>query len=265
MSTDIEAINNTAANNIFAAFTKGIRNYFKFSGRTCRYDYWGYTVVQALIYLLCNVAESIIPQLWTLYMVVSLLLLIPAIAIFARRLHDVNKSFIKWFVIPFIIFLVGGLVVVPITSVSIHLGFIFFVFAVAGLVWVILLFVDTCRKGNAESNKYGEPIIEGEGYDRKFIVLLLSCFIIGAISSEIYIKSHPQVDPTIENEVTYNLNHPFAEENVDSEQAAEPIQNEEDKVQEEAVEAVETESEAVQNEEDEVEEAVEAAEAESDE
>jgi len=186
-----ELIKNEAASNIFAVYAKAFRNYFRFSGRTCRYDYWAFTLVNLLVSLLLSIVGSIGSFLAYMSMIYGWLVLVPSTAIQARRLHDVNKSFSKWFILPlvllFLLIFISRFLGQAGSGVILILAGLFFVF------WGITLIVFTCRKGNPESNEYGEPIVESQSQDKKakwliFLlcilpaILLICALIVGGIS-----------------------------------------------------------------------------------
>lgn len=75
------------------AFLKMLANYSDFKGRTSREDFWWAILGN---YILTCVLNFILRFLGTpgaiLAFLVSLALLIPGLAIWTRRLHDINKS-----------------------------------------------------------------------------------------------------------------------------------------------------------------------------
>ena len=73
------------------------KNYFNFSGRTGRSGYWWYCLwsvmlgfAAGILYVALGFTDPL--QLVTPANVFSLFMLVPALAIGARRLHDVGKS-----------------------------------------------------------------------------------------------------------------------------------------------------------------------------
>ncbi|MCQ2232584.1 MAG: DUF805 domain-containing protein [Paludibacteraceae bacterium] len=82
-------------------FIKCLKNYANFNGRARRKEYWMFTLFYTLLYLpvyaITMFATSqellslaLIANL--LMMVIALGLLLPALAVQVRRLHDINKS-----------------------------------------------------------------------------------------------------------------------------------------------------------------------------
>lgn len=84
-----------------------IKNYFNFSGRARRKEYWMFSLISAIIALVLSVIDAVIGiTLFTsLY---SLFVLIPNLSITFRRLHDINKS--AWWLLISIIPIVGAIV-----------------------------------------------------------------------------------------------------------------------------------------------------------
>ena len=84
-------------------FLKVVRdNYANFKGRARRKEYWMFTLVNTVISIGISsiLASSISGYLEFIYIIYSLGVLIPSIAVGVRRMHDVGKS--GWFsLIPF--------------------------------------------------------------------------------------------------------------------------------------------------------------------
>lgn len=80
--------------NIFYYFKKCIvENYVNFSGRARRMEYWSFQLVNFIISTVINLV-TILAQtnLSILSGIFSLAILLPSLAVFVRRLHDVGKS-----------------------------------------------------------------------------------------------------------------------------------------------------------------------------
>ncbi len=104
-------------------FLDPIKNHYAdFNGRAGREEFWMFIAVYVAIYVVLMVLN-----LDLIAMLFSLALLVPSLAIGARRLHDTNLS--GW------LQLIG---IIPIL----------------GLIVMIVLFV---REGDKAANKYGEP------------------------------------------------------------------------------------------------------------
>jgi uncharacterized membrane protein YhaH (DUF805 family) len=70
------------------AIKRGFQNYFKFSGRATRAEYWWFILFTQLISFV-----AIVPIIgWIIAPLVSLGSIIPSISLSVRRLHDIGKS-----------------------------------------------------------------------------------------------------------------------------------------------------------------------------
>ena len=85
------------------------KKYFVFEGRASRSEYWWFQLIVAPSYVIFEITNSESSPVSFLFLVFTLLTLIPAISAGVRRLHDTNKSgfYLLLSFIPFI----GGLIV----------------------------------------------------------------------------------------------------------------------------------------------------------
>lgn len=89
-------------NEQFNHFLRVLRRAFDFNTRSSRAEFWWFTLFEILIAL---AILMIMPFLSPIY---SLLLMIPAIAVSIRRLHDIGKS--GWWLLLIFVPLIGGIV-----------------------------------------------------------------------------------------------------------------------------------------------------------
>ncbi len=110
------------------------RKYFEFQGRASRAEYWWFRVFAAVIEGAVSFAASTPVE----YLVMGILV-VPELAVTARRLHDTDRS--AWWLL---------------LSAS---RFLFFVshgdFRLIGWPAALLLFVFMVQKGNPGENRYG--------------------------------------------------------------------------------------------------------------
>jgi len=111
-------------------YIKALKNYANFSGRARRKEYWLFTLYNIIIYValvILGIMVGFLPEggegvFGSLYMVG---VLIPALAVFVRRLHDTGRSG-WWFLLNFVPF------------------------------GVIVVFVFLVEDSNPDSNKFGK-------------------------------------------------------------------------------------------------------------
>ncbi len=80
-------IDNIDAKNILQCYTDAFKKYATFSGITSRSGFWYFQLVSFIVVILLSIIS-----MGALAPVYSLVILIPALAIGARRLHDTGKS-----------------------------------------------------------------------------------------------------------------------------------------------------------------------------
>ncbi len=145
----------------------GFQNYFKFSGRATRAEYWWFALFTQLLQL-----AGMIPVLgWAVAILGFLATIIPSFSLSVRRLHDIGKSgwwMLVWLMIIVIyVILIIGFVISAINSegpgISEEESFLiimpwlvgFGVFSLVTLgviIWWVVWFV---QKGDKGPNKYG--------------------------------------------------------------------------------------------------------------
>ena len=111
-------------------FMAVIKNYAGFSGRAGRKEYWMFILVYILIYIALMVVGSMLPESIGMILpgLFGLALLIPTLAVGARRLHDGDRS--GWWLL---------LSIVPIASFY--------------LLYLLII------KGTPGANRFGEPAV----------------------------------------------------------------------------------------------------------
>jgi uncharacterized membrane protein YhaH (DUF805 family) len=105
------------------AIKSGFSNYVGFSGRAVRSEYWYWTLFVILASLVAGIIDAVL-GLGLVGAIVSLALLLPGIAVSARRLHDLDRT-AWWLLIAF-------------TGIG-----------------LILLLVWDCMKGTTGPNRFG--------------------------------------------------------------------------------------------------------------
>ena len=88
--------------NFSQAVSTCLRKYVDFSGRSGRPEFWWFFLFQLAVMLVAGMVSDM------LYGIAALALLLPGLAVSARRLHDIGKS--AWFLLLGLIPLLGFLV-----------------------------------------------------------------------------------------------------------------------------------------------------------
>ena len=111
------------------AFSRAFSNYATFSGRSSRAEYWWFVLVGLIISIVLVIIDYAAfgpyAQFQPFSTLWSLAVLLPNLAVGARRLHDINKS--GWWLLISLVPLIG----------------------------LILLLVWFCQKGDAAPNNFG--------------------------------------------------------------------------------------------------------------
>ncbi|MHA7109695.1 DUF805 domain-containing protein [Sunxiuqinia elliptica] len=111
-------------------YLKVLQQYAILSGRAGRKEFWMFALFNLVISIAASVIDSVMGTWGIIGGIYVLLVLIPALAVSARRLHDIGKS--------------GWMLLV---------GFI----PIIGAIWLIVLWAS---EGQPDSNQYGEKPIE---------------------------------------------------------------------------------------------------------
>lgn len=119
-------------------YLKVLKQYADFNGRARRTEYWMFALFNVIFTIIAAVLDSILGLKFSpeipygfIYLIYSLAMLIPSIAVGVRRLHDVDKS--GWFYLIAFIPIIGG-------------------------IWLLILF---CTEGTPGRNQYGINPKEG--------------------------------------------------------------------------------------------------------
>ena len=85
-----------------------LTQYFQFSGRAPRSEYWFFVLFTLLVDVVAGIIDAATGS-GLLYPICVLLLLIPSLAVLIRRLHDVDRS--GWWCLILFVPLVGAILV----------------------------------------------------------------------------------------------------------------------------------------------------------
>jgi uncharacterized membrane protein YhaH (DUF805 family) len=85
-----------------------LKKYAVFTGRSRRKEYWMFTLFQIIALVLAMFLDNMLGTMFVLYLVVVVALLVPALAVTARRLHDTGRS--AWWILIGLVPIIGGVV-----------------------------------------------------------------------------------------------------------------------------------------------------------
>jgi uncharacterized membrane protein YhaH (DUF805 family) len=120
----------SSAMNFGEAVVSGLRNYFKFSGRASRSEFWFFVLFCILVPIVGSVGDLFFfstlarEGLGPIYAISNLALFVPGLAVSARRLHDIDRTG-WWFLITL---------------------------TIIGNIWLLVWW---CGKGQAGPNRFG--------------------------------------------------------------------------------------------------------------
>lgn len=147
--------NTGAGRNVFSSYGDCFKKYFDFKGRSTRFEYWSFVLVNFLINVFLSILEGVDEQGEVLSLLYSLAALIPGISVQVRRLHDINRS--GWWLFGYV-------------AVAFCFGFylgwsedggndsVVGVLALAFIIATIVMLVWMCIKSDEKANDYGEPM-----------------------------------------------------------------------------------------------------------
>ncbi|MEM7292870.1 MAG: DUF805 domain-containing protein [Pseudomonadota bacterium] len=90
-------------------YIDAIKNYVNFSGRATRTQFWMFILFNIIISIVLNLIDVMLGTLF-LGFIYSLFVLLPALAVGARRLHDTGRS--GWWQLIYLIPLIGLIVMI---------------------------------------------------------------------------------------------------------------------------------------------------------
>jgi uncharacterized membrane protein YhaH (DUF805 family) len=82
--------------NFVQAISSGFSNYVQFGGRASRSEYWYWTLFSILASVVASIIDGIL-GLGFVSAITGLALFLPGLAVSARRLHDIDRTF--WWVL----------------------------------------------------------------------------------------------------------------------------------------------------------------------
>ena len=101
-------------------YLKVLKNYAVFTGRARRKEYWMFVLFNIIFEIAALVLDYILGTYLVIFMLYCLAMIIPALAVLVRRLHDIGKSG-GWFFISFIP-LIGGIWLLVLMATAGNIG-----------------------------------------------------------------------------------------------------------------------------------------------
>ncbi|HEX3809931.1 MAG TPA: DUF805 domain-containing protein [Rhizomicrobium sp.] len=86
------------------------KHYVDFQGRARRAEYWWYTLVYIVIYVILAIIQNILGTGAILTGILSLALLLPSLGVSFRRMHDIDRS--AWWLLLAFIPLIGAIILI---------------------------------------------------------------------------------------------------------------------------------------------------------
>ena len=164
--------NHNNVKSIFDCWLGGMREYFSFSGRCSRYEFWSFLFVNTLLFGIlfgiCRIFNWQKPfsEIYLLYM------LPPVSSMITKRLHDASMN--GWWNLPFILL---SLITI------INLEYTLFLPKVTGFIllfYISFMFWLLNDNGDKIKNDYGERIMERQIYNDDSQIFF--CFMFGCLA-----------------------------------------------------------------------------------
>lgn len=171
--------------NIWNNYFSCLKKYFQFSGRATRYEYWGFVFINTLVSIVLSLIDILGETDGILNGLFALVIFIPTISVFVRRLHDVNKS--AW------ILLIPFLYLIPLAVIGAVINYSFgeneqilkiktILYILCGFSIPLYFIYLICKKSYADKNKYGENSTE-EKFERIGKRLIIGTILLSILSA----------------------------------------------------------------------------------
>lgn len=173
--------------NIWNNYLSCFKKYFQFSGRATRYEYWGFVFINTLTSFVLSLIDIFSETDGILNGLFVLVVFIPTLSVFVRRLHDVNKS--AWtLLIPF-------LYLIPLTIIGAIINYAFgeneqiskiktILYILCGFSIYLYFIYLTCKKSYANKNKYGDNTIDDrlERIGKRLMIITILLYVLPVLS-----------------------------------------------------------------------------------
>jgi uncharacterized membrane protein YhaH (DUF805 family) len=136
-----------------------MKKYATFSGRARRKEFWMFTLVSFIVWMVIGVIDAVIG--WNvrwLGVIYGFAILVPTLAVNVRRLHDIGRS--GWWTLIFFLPLIGAIILFMLLFIgggggSVYLMFFLPLLGVIMLIGGFTLLVCAMLDSEPEDNAYG--------------------------------------------------------------------------------------------------------------
>ena len=90
-------------------YTRVLKNYVGFQGRASRAEFWQFVLVNFIIGVILGIVDTAIKS-QILGGIYDLAILLPALAVLTRRLHDTDRS--AWWLLLYLFIIVGWIILI---------------------------------------------------------------------------------------------------------------------------------------------------------
>lgn len=187
-------------------------NYFKFSGRASRYEYFSFILMFICAVVAISVLSALIsPFLFILYGLFALASIIPMLSITNRRLHDTGHNLwnglFNWYVYSSVFGMVSISITYAMISptgmlISYLITFVLMMFA------QIRYLVFVCKRGGTESNKYGKaPESNDEKHEQTAFWMIIIFFVITVFANIVSFMMTPEKSSYVKQNSSYSQSY----------------------------------------------------------
>ena len=189
-------------------------NYFKFSGRASRYEYFSFILMFICAVVAIIVLSALIsPFSFILYGLFALASIIPMLSITNRRLHDTGHNLwnglFNWYVYSSVFGMVSISITYAMISpkgmlISYLITFVLMMFA------QIRYLVFVCKRGGTDSNNYGEaPKSNDEKHEQTAFWMIIIFFVIIVFANIISFMMTPEKSSYVEQNSSYSQSYNY--------------------------------------------------------
>ena len=99
--------------NFGQAIGSGFKNYIVFEGRACRSEFWFWVLFTVLVSIATGILDAVLlpgNEISPINTLANLALLLPSLAVGARRLHDIDKT--GWWLLLWLLPIIGWIILI---------------------------------------------------------------------------------------------------------------------------------------------------------